>query len=412
MDNGPEESKDWTTQVIDLYKMRAEEYEKRYEDMRDYEWKLLLQVYAGYAAMVIAFTYLTKGDGSSPLQGHVDSTPLAVIFMGITIVFFSLTCYMTNRVQERLIRFDGLRLEYIKKIHSILIKPEIETELFHRDRYFWTFRTQSATNLFVCLAVLSYEFAVGFPPDSNMRLWTRMPVIMALYLLFGTIMYLGLVKRLQKHITPYFIWYAAYGSNLSEARFLCYIYGGKPDGSTSANEGCREKLLPVAKESLTIEGKLYFAKDSSSWGEGGVAFIDPESPGKTLGRIYKIRYNQFLDIFAQENDQKPGGRRLLPPLYKLVDKPKFVARVNGWYSRVIHLGERDGYPIFTFTGSKKEAEKDVRIPPPRNYVVTIARGLKEAYPEMHKKAIGDYLLSCDGVAGNVSSEQINDWVSD
>lgn len=56
------------------------------------------------------------------------------------------------------------------------------------------------------------------------------------------------------------VWYVSYGSNLSYERFLCYINGTTPKGSTKAEQGCRDKTLSNATGKITIPYKLYFAK--------------------------------------------------------------------------------------------------------------------------------------------------------
>ena len=61
------------------------------------------------------------------------------------------------------------------------------------------------------------------------------------------------------------VWYASYGSNLQEERFLCYIMGGKAIGSNKSNPGCKDKTPPRDTEEIYIESEMYFAKSSSVW---------------------------------------------------------------------------------------------------------------------------------------------------
>src|SRR4030095_163368 len=107
------------------------------------------------------------------------------------------------------------------------------------------------------------------------------------------------MTQLAKHI-----WYASYGSNLLEERFLCYIKGGQPVGSKKHYEGCRDKSLPIDKEEFYIPSELYFAKESDSWDNGGVAFIKTnfEPQQSTLGRMYLITPQQFIDVVKQETN--------------------------------------------------------------------------------------------------------------
>ena len=41
------------------------------------------------------------------------------------------------------------------------------------------------------------------------------------------------------------VWYVSYGSNMSAARFACYVEGGRPPGGTRTNPGCRDRTPPV-----------------------------------------------------------------------------------------------------------------------------------------------------------------------
>ncbi len=69
-----------------------------------------------------------------------------------------------------------------------------------------------------------------------------------------------------------YVWYAGYGSNLCEERFLCYIKGGKFRWGGRKSSGCDDKTLPEEKGRITIPFPLYFAERSRGWQGGGVAF--------------------------------------------------------------------------------------------------------------------------------------------
>src|SRR6266478_8214404 len=84
------------------------------------------------------------------------------------------------------------------------------------------------------------------------------------------------------------VWYASYGSNLSTARFMCYIVGGRPPGSETVNPGCRDKTAPKDNQSLPLDWELYFAS-YSTWWRGAAAFIRRSTRATTtLGRMYLI----------------------------------------------------------------------------------------------------------------------------
>ena len=176
-----------------------------------------------------------------------------------------------------------------------------------------------------------------------------------------------------------YVWYASYGSNLLRERFMCYIKGGRPEGSTSTYKGCSNKEPPIGDKRITIPHELYFAKESDIWENKGVAFIrsTKDHHAQTLGRMYLITRKQFTQVVRQENSRGSkdtsiqidfetavkNGESLIPPC---------------WYGRIIFLGNEDGYPIFTFT-ARWEYDEIIPNPPGEEYRGIIEKGLKEAY---------------------------------
>ena len=108
------------------------------------------------------------------------------------------------------------------------------------------------------------------------------------------------------------VWYAAYGSNLSAERFMQYI------------EGCRDSSEWTDSCLRDFPGGVYFGDESPGWENGGVAFYDPQLPGETHMRLYKISRAQLDEVQDQEGP--------------------------GWYGRLLKLGvHEDGCPIYTIT---------------------------------------------------------------
>ena len=114
-----------------------------------------------------------------------------------------------------------------------------------------------------------------------------------------------------------YVWYACYGSNILKERFMRYIKGGYCRFNGVHYIGCKDKSDPLDERPFTIPHKLYFGKSPPNWEYGGVAFLDPKMDESivTLGKIYKITYNQFKDIKKQEGDS--------------------------WYDKILCLGEVD-----------------------------------------------------------------------
>lgn len=198
-----------------------------------------------------------------------------------------------------------------------------------------------------------------------------------------------------------YLWYASYGSNLSIERFLCYVKGGIPEGSHFNYKGCDDKSDPLAIESIQIPHQMYFAKSSVTWNGGGVCFLNHLESLKynTLGRMYLITVEQFLDVVKQENG---GYNRPSIDFTKAVDQKKYTFENSTWYGTLLYLGEQNGYPIFTFTHSYDIT--DYRQPSPA-YLHTIIRGVREAYNKTDSE-IADYLLEREGVFGYLGKEEI------
>ncbi len=182
------------------------------------------------------------------------------------------------------------------------------------------------------------------------------------------------------------VWYASYGSNLCMDRFLCYIQGGTPQGSSKLHAGCTDKFLPKNIKNIVINRQLYFAKEYSSWGKGGVAFIKNNISDEvcTLGRMYLITYDQFIEVVKQENDYTG---ELTIDFLDAIDKGNSVFLNNAWYGNLIYLGQEEGFPKFSFT-NETDLNDEVNSPS-KEYLDTLKRGVKESY-EMSDNEIQDY----------------------
>lgn len=212
-----------------------------------------------------------------------------------------------------------------------------------------------------------------------------------------------------------YVWYVAYGSNLSEERFRCYIEGGTPPGGNNRLRGARDKSPAKADKAFTLPHHLHFAGRSITWGGGGVAYLDHkhssvDSSESTLARAYLISASQFEDVVAQESGE------FRAPTLKVADfeKPTVEKVSHRLYGTVRSYGVVDGYPMVTCTGAFDSDDtaakaRPVGVPeqnaPSMPYLWTIAQGIRESHG-LDDSTIATYLASRTGVDGQLSAADI------
>lgn len=156
---------------------------------------------------------------------------------------------------------------------------------------------------------------------------------------------LGLQKKNRSEV-----WYACYGSNVNTERFMKYI------------NDIDDKTPPMEERPFEFPYPMYFAKHACTWDNCGKAFLDVNAEGKALGKIYRIKEEQYIDICAKE------GRD---------------------YRKRVELGKIDDIPVYSFTDTQTNEEK---VLPSYRYYNTILEGLKDCYKDrMSEKDIVEYL---------------------
>lgn len=209
---------------------------------------------------------------------------------------------------------------------------------------------------------------------------------------------------------PTHVWYASYGSNMDEQRFLTYIEGGTPKGTTTRHTGSRDQTPPQGDIPIRFPGRMHFAYASGRWDGGGVAFVDSDTAGHALGRAYLITSRQFDDVVSQENGRVPRQDNQLP-IGDAIEKGKVRAEGLGLYNTLVHIGDYQGAPVITFTGdfTAQEALREgaaldrdldgngliASNEPAPNYMRMIGSGLKETF-DMTEHQQADYLRGAGG----------------
>jgi hypothetical protein len=179
------------------------------------------------------------------------------------------------------------------------------------------------------------------------------------------------ITTVDRICTPEFVWYAAYGSNLLRSRFLCYIKGTAPTENHRAHAGCRDSSDPVGHAIAQCEYPVVYAGERSSWGEGGVAFLDIDGDGSTTPlRLWRVTREQFEDVCAMENGLLPGAVTI--DFGALCKRGTMDVSGSGWYGLGVYLGDFEGDPVVTFTW--RERRTDLNGPSER-YAGVIRDGL-------------------------------------
>ncbi len=200
------------------------------------------------------------------------------------------------------------------------------------------------------------------------------------------------------------VWYAVYGTNLNEQRFLCYIKGGTPEGTSKFDVGCRDKAPVVDGGKISIPFQLYFTKSSPKWENKSVGFLSIEvNPAiRTLGRKYLITKEQFEDVFKQENNI--SIKQAINIDFKKAREEGALTVNESWFGRIIYLGTEERFPIFTLTAYWDFNPEEV-LPPSSNYLKHIIKGIRQTY-RISNEQILEYLSQKPGISTNVSESKL------
>jgi hypothetical protein len=208
------------------------------------------------------------------------------------------------------------------------------------------------------------------------------------------------------------VWYACYGSNLKNQRFDRYIHGGTAENSSLPAFGSTDKRPISDSRPFVTHWELHFGRQCGGWQNKGVAFLNhaeatSSSPSAqhaitsgALCRIYKISFDQFVDVFLQENGGDPFDSEIRTLVKSsIVDAMKDLNNNESkvisdgipedrWYRRLVQLETVQRLPVVTFT-----SDIDVDFGEPSDpYLQTIARGLLESrHSGISKEQLAEYL---------------------
>lgn len=191
---------------------------------------------------------------------------------------------------------------------------------------------------------------------------------------------------------PRRVWYSSYGSNMQRGRMMNYIAGGTPPGGSRSYAGTRNPAEPRADIPVKYNHPVHFGLNSKVWSQGGIAFLDETSTGRSFGRAYDITVDQFDDVVAQENGTDPDGTKL--DIRDTITRGSTLIH-DGAYGMLVHVGDYKGAPVLTFTAPGVSTRRAFREGetvryygepttfrpnnPSQGYRDMISQGLKETF---------------------------------
>lgn len=193
------------------------------------------------------------------------------------------------------------------------------------------------------------------------------------------------------------LFYVAYGSNLSSARFRCYLRGGRPEGGRTDYPGCTDpRLRCESPRPVTIPHRLGFGRWSPRW-EGGVAFVDPRpGSGHAFGAAWRVSWGQLADLCAQECTQArasaadhhaAAGLAAAMAGGRVRPGDRVRLRPSGWYAEALVLEPVGEVPAVTLTSV---LPPDAHRPPAPAYLEHVRDGLCEVH-RLDRPAADAYL---------------------
>jgi hypothetical protein len=137
--------------LAELYKFRADEYGVRHESMRQLEWRSNFQVYSGYAALAVAFSYVEAQFHGSRALGWYSIAAIATLYCT--------ALYLSMRIQERLKFTRDMQNAYTDKLHDYLQSPKLDRpgdtqSLKHQYKWAWYAQLVLSSATAISLVVL------------------------------------------------------------------------------------------------------------------------------------------------------------------------------------------------------------------------------------------------------------------
>ena len=132
----------------DVYQLRAEELERSFYSLRGVEWKVVFQVFAGYA-LIAAGWCKTKTSFSS-------LTALPFGLAGLCILLWVGSALYSWMLLQRLRWTRNLQNEYLKKLHETCSASRLNANPQPRFRVWYAFTIQQLLSFVIMLSIVFF----------------------------------------------------------------------------------------------------------------------------------------------------------------------------------------------------------------------------------------------------------------
>ena len=137
---------------FELYRLRAEEYERSFLSLRTVEWQVAFQAYAAFASIAIGFfTLIDRKDL------NIAPTLLGAIAIALAVVVLGIAVFWQFQIQSRHRHYRDRQNAYLKRMHK-LVAPELTRNVSMPEP---KFKTWWAFVPMLVLYVLSFASVVG-----------------------------------------------------------------------------------------------------------------------------------------------------------------------------------------------------------------------------------------------------------
>jgi hypothetical protein len=157
MSNEAQQSADDKKQMIDIYKIRIEEYDRNFLSLRDVEWRTAFQFLTGYVAVGLAFNQI-KPSPETPVWW------LPTVCIALVALLFGFFLYFRWRIQWRLWLARDRRQAFSRMLHEVQPATTLEAEANYplRGTYWYTFITQVGIHSLAVATIVGFIVAKWF----------------------------------------------------------------------------------------------------------------------------------------------------------------------------------------------------------------------------------------------------------